>query len=180
MQMMMNRLFRFGALAMLVVAAGACEDIQNPVENAGQAIGPWVRFVGATATDTATVNRTPGAAAQALAIFEMPTRVEEDVEVTFSFTGTAQFNTDFRPVDAAGAARPNTTAQGGTVRIPFRLTDVNFPRDTLRIVVPATATPGRMVNVNITGARGVTSGRQIQVDQVAERYRIFRVRVTAP
>lgn len=164
----MSHVKRIGmlALAALVAAVAACEEIENPVD-AGQQIGPYVRFLSNTAA------RTPGATSQVLVIFQLPTRVEEDVQVSYSFGGTAVLGQDFVPVaNAAGAPRTDVTATGGTAKIIYKFDDTNFGADTLRLRVPTTATKGRTLEINITGAQTVSSNRTIDVG-VLDRLKRF-------
>lgn len=159
----MNRLTRVGVLALAAVVAVACEDITNPVEEFGRLEGPFVQFVTSQAVGT------PGS--EVLAIFQLPTRVDEDVEITFAFSGDAVFGQDFLVVDREGNVRSDVTASGGTARIPFLPEQTAFGRDTLRLMVPFNAVDGRSLRVEMTDARTV-SGRRIETGFV-ETFRTF-------
>lgn len=163
----MTRLTRICALAVAMVAVGACEEITNPVEEFGDLTGPFVRFENETAIGT------PGSIVPVR--FVMPTRVEEDVTVDFTFGGDAVFGEDFVVVDAQGNPRTDVTAAGGTASIPYRFTEPNFARDTLFVRVPFDATDGRVLDVQITGAR-TASGREIQPG-IIETYRNFALSI---
>lgn len=166
-QVFMNSVKRFGILALSALVGGACEDITNPVEEFGELTGPFVRF------ETSQAVGTPGS--QVNVIFQMPTRVEEDVEIEFAFGGNAVFGQDFRVVDREGNTRTDVTAAGGTAVIPYRFDQTAFGRDTLRVVVPFEAADGRTLEVEIVEARTVT-GRPVETGFI-ERYRLFNLNI---
>jgi hypothetical protein len=154
----MNKYLRLGALALVLLAAGACDNITNPAEEEGQMVGPYVRFTAATA------NARLGATTNV--IFQLPTRIQDqDVRVQFSFGGSAVYGEDFRAVDRTGAARTDVTASGGAITIPYSLTNTSFLADTLRVQVLPTATTGRTIAVEMTGA-ATASGQSIQTGHV--------------
>lgn len=156
-----------GALGMAALAVAGCEDITNPVEEFGTLADPYVRFVSATGTGTP--------ASTNLVIFQLPTRVTEDVTVTFSFGGDAVFGEDFLVVDAAGNVRTDVTASGGTAVIPYDTTQTAFARDTVFIFVPFDASDGRTLEIEIEGA--VTeSGVAIETGYI-DAFRIFNLSI---
>jgi hypothetical protein len=144
-----------GTVALTAVAGAGCDDVTNPVEEFGQLKGAYVRFVseGAIGTPEST-NR---------AIFVITTRVEEDVEITYTFGGDAVFGTDFVAVDGQGNVRTDVTSAGGKAIIEYDPTQVDFPRDTLRLFVPFAAQDGRRVTVDMTSAR-TASGRELDTE----------------
>jgi len=150
---MTKKYLGIAALALAVTVTGACEDITNPVEDFGQLVGPYVRV------QTSAANVRVGTTA--LFIVQMPTRVEEDVQVNYAFGGTAVFGEDFRPVDRTGAPRTDVTATGGVLRIPYRFDNTQITTDTLRLAIPATAGINRTIEVEITEAR-TSSNRTIE------------------
>lgn len=152
-----------GILGVAMLALAGCEDITNPVEEFGTLADPYVRFLTASAIGTpASTNRV---------ILQLPTRLTEDVTVTYTFGGDAVFGEDFQVVDETGAVRTDVTASGGTAIIPFDPDQTTLPRDTIIIVVPFAATDGRTLEIEIASA--VTeSGRAIETGYI-DRFRTF-------
>jgi hypothetical protein len=147
-------------LGLVAVAAAACEDgITNPVNEFGEQLGPYVRFLSPSATASA------GDEDPALAIVQLPTRVEEDVTATYSFGGTAVLGEDFQPVDADGNPRADVTASGGTAHLEYELENTTSARDTLRLQVLGTATAGRTLEISLTGAQ-TASGTPIETGYI--------------
>lgn len=141
-----------GALALAAVSAAACDDITNPIEEFGSLEDPFVRFA-----DRGLVG-TPGSTVEV--VIELPTRVEEDVTVDYSFGGDAVFGEDFIPVDANGDPRADVTASGGTETIPFDFDDTAVPTATVRVFIPFDATDGAVLTVNLESAV-TASGREL-------------------
>jgi hypothetical protein len=152
-----------GVLGVAVLALAGCEDITNPVEEFGTLADAYVRFQTSSATGTpASLNRV---------ILQQPTRVTEDVTVTFTFGGDAVFGEDFLIVDEAGNVRTDVTAAGGTALIPFDSAQTQFARDTIFVFVPFDATDGRTLEIAIESA--VTeSGRAIETGYI-DAFRTF-------
>lgn len=148
----MKTIRTIGALALAAVSAAACDDITNPIEEFGSLEDPFVRFA-----DSRTVG-TPGSIVDV--VIELPTRVEEDVTVAYSFGGDAVFGEDFIPVDANGDPRADVTASGGTETIPFVFDQTSIPTATLRVFVPFDATDGALLTVQLESAV-TTSGREL-------------------
>lgn len=162
-QVNMKSMRIIGALGVAALALSGCEDITNPVEEFGQLADPYVRF------ETSQAVGTP--ASTNLVILQLPTRVTEDVTVTYSFGGDAVFGEDFVVVDADGNVRNDVTAAGGTAVIPYDSSQTQFARDTIFIFVPFDATDGRTLEVEIESA--VTeSGVAIETGYI-ERFRVF-------
>jgi hypothetical protein len=155
----------FGLLAMSGLVG--CESIPNPVEEFGERVGPFVRFEfpGAIGTPESEV----------LVIFQMPTRIGEDVEIDFTLGGSARFGEDFIVLDRAGNVRTDVTPAGGTARIPSAATQPVFGRDTLRIFLPPDAEDGRLLDIEITAARTV-SGSPVEAGFI-DAYRRFRLSI---
>ena len=152
-----------GVLGVAVLASAGCEDITNPVEEFGTLADPYVRFETSSATGTpASMNRV---------IVQQPTRVTEDVTVTFTFGGDAVFGEDFLIVDEAGNVRTDVTAAGGTAFIPFDSAQTQFARDTIFVFVPFDAADGRTLEIEIESA--VTeSGRALETGYI-DAFRTF-------
>jgi hypothetical protein len=163
----MRSLRKVGTLALTALVAVACEDITNPVEEFGQLAGPYVRFERSSAVGV------PGSVVRV--IFQMPTRVEEDVDIDFTFGGSARFGEDFWAVDDEGNVRTDVTGAGGSARIPYRAEQTQFGRDTLNLFVPFNATDGRTAEIEITSAR-TASGRTVETGFV-ESFRTFRLNI---
>lgn len=166
-QAAMNRMRVLGALAVTGLVAAGCEDITNPVEEFGQLAGPYVRFEAASAIGTPD--------SYVLIIFQMPTRVEEDVEIDFSFGGDAVFGQDYIVVDDDGNPRTDVTASGGSVTIRYDFDQTAFARDTLRVFVPFDATDGAALEVEITAAT-TASGDPIETGFI-DRFRTFTLSI---
>jgi len=163
----MKRLHVAVALALATSFGAACEDITNPVEEFGALEDPYVRM------EFSRVVATPETTG--LIVFVMPTRVEEDVEIDFTFGGDAVFGEDFVVVDADGNPRTDITAAGGTATIEFDPEQTLFGRDTLRVFVPFDATDGRTLEVEITAARA-ESGRAIETGFI-DRFRTAQLAI---
>lgn len=151
-----------GVLALAVIAA-ACEDISNPVEDSGQLADPYVRF---EFPDEIGI---PGSVVPV--IFVMTTRVEENVDIRYTFGGNAVYGTDYWAVDPSGNRRNDVTQAGGTARITYSASQSTFPRDTLRLFVPFSAVDGRTAEIEIAEAT-TPSGRTIETGFIDE-YRTF-------
>ena len=123
----MKRISVLGALAIAIAFGAACEDITNPIEETGQIVDPYVHFVSSSA------DAPPGATV--LVIFQLPTKVEEDIDIEFTFSGDAVLGTDFQAVDRDGNARDDVSAAGGDAHITFVADETLFGRDTLFISV---------------------------------------------
>ncbi|MHB1168353.1 MAG: hypothetical protein ACYC28_03630 [Longimicrobiales bacterium] len=149
----MKTIRNFGTLLLAAVAFAGCEDITNPVEEFGSLEDPYVRF------ETSSAIGTPGSTTRV--IFQMPTRVEEDVTIQYTFGGDAVFGEDYVIVNAAGDSVTDLTAAGGTATIPFDPEQTTFGRDTIFIFVPFDATDGRTAEVQIASAT-VPSGQNIE------------------
>jgi hypothetical protein len=149
----MNRISRLAVLALAAAGAAACEDISNPVEDFGQLADPFVRF------EFPGEIGIPGSVVPV--IFVMTTRVEENVDIRFSFGGNAVYGTDYWAVDRQGNRRNDVTQAGGSARITYNSSQSTFPRDTLRLFVPFSAVDGRTAEVQITEAT-TASGRTIE------------------
>jgi hypothetical protein len=158
---------RFGMLAVATLAIAACEDVTNPLDE-GALVGPFVRFVSNAASAK------PGTAAVNV-VFQLPTRLEEDVLVDYTFGGDAVFGTDYAVVKSKGEAG----AKGGTMRIGYDPSKTAIPQDTLVLSVPAGATPGHVLEVNITGAKGAVSGRNVEAGYI-DKYRTYKLTVAKP
>jgi hypothetical protein len=169
-QSFMKSFARFGALAMAALFAASCDDVTNPVEEFGQLVDPYVRF---EFPDDIAI---PGVVVPV--VFVMTTRVEENVDVSFTFGGDAAYGTDYWAVDRSGTRRSDVTANGGTARITYRADQSTFPRDTLRLFLPAAARAGRTVELEITGAT-TTSGRRLETGFIDE-YRTYVLSIEAP
>ena len=158
------RLMRItAALGVAALALAGCEDITNPVEEFGRLEDPYVRF------ETSGTTGTPGSTN--LVIFQLPTRLEDTVDISFSFGGDAVFGTDFVVVDEAGNPRTDVNASGGSAVIPFVAGQTTIPRDTLIIFVPFAANDGRKLEIVIESA--VTrSGRELETGFV-DQFRTF-------
>jgi len=161
-----NRIRTTGLLAVLALLSG-CDGVTNPVEQFGELVGPFVRFEfpGAVGTPESVVP----------VIFQMPTRLEEDVEIEFRFGGSARFGVDFLILDRQGNVRTDLTAAGGTARIPAGATQPVFGRDTLRVFLPSDAEDGRVLELEIQEARTVT-GRRVEAGFI-EDHRRFRLSI---
>lgn len=155
----------FCTLALAAIGATACEDITNPVEEFGELTDPFVRFVDSEATGT------PGSIA--VAVFQMPTALEESVEVDYTFGGDAVFDQDFQPVDTDGDPRTDVTAAGGTAQLEYEFDDTSLSNDTLALFVPSDAMDGRTLEIELTEARTAT-GTPVQIGLV-ESHRVFRM-----
>lgn len=156
-----------GALAVAAVAAAGCQDITNPVEEFGTLADPYVRF-----EDDAAIG-TPGSLN--LVIFQLPTRVEEDVTVEYSFGGDAVFGEDYQIVTADGTVRDDVTADGGTAVIPYDTGETSFARDTVYVFVPFEATDGRTLQVEIASATS-ESGTALETGYIDD-YRLFTLAI---
>lgn len=155
------RLIRaIGALALAAGAAAGCEDITNPIEEFGTLEDPFVRFAAPQTVGT------PGSTNPV--VIELPTRVEEDVTVEFSFGGNAVFGEDFVIVDQNGDPRDDVTAAGGTATIPF-IFDQNteLAADTLLVFVPFDATDGTVLEIQIESAV-TASGRVLETGFIGQ------------
>ncbi len=142
-----------GALVAITAIASGCNDITNPVEQQGQLVGPYVRW--AAHTDVGTPEGT------VLAVIQMPTRVEEDVTIHYTFGGDAVYGQDFYAVDASGNERTDVTATGGTATIHYDPGQTAFGRDTVRLYVPFDATNGRTIDVQLADAQ-TASGQTVE------------------
>lgn len=166
-QVNMKSLRILGALGVAALALAACEDITNPVEEFGTLAGPYVRFLTDAAVGTPSSTN--------FVILQLPTRVTEDVTVTYSFGGDAVFGEDFMVVDADGNVRTDVTAAGGTATIEYDSTQAALARDTIRIFVPFDANDGRTLEVEIESA--VTeSGVAIETGFI-DRFRLFNLSI---
>lgn len=163
----MKTIRNFGTLLLAAVAFAGCEDITNPVEEFGSLEDPYVRF------ETSSAIGTPGSTTRV--IFQMPTRVEEDVTIQYTFGGDAVFGDDFVVVDAAGDPVADVTAAGGTATIPFDPEQTTFGRDTILVFVPFDATDGRTLEIQIASAT-VPSGQNIETGFV-EAFNTFDLNV---
>jgi len=134
-----------GALVAVAAIASGCNDITNPVEQQGQLLGPYVRWT--DSTDIGTPQST------VYAIIQLPTRVEEDVTVDYTFGGDAVYGQDFYAVDADGNERTDVTASGGTATIKYDPDQTTFGRDTVRLYIPVDATVGDTIDVQIADAQ---------------------------
>lgn len=142
------RTFRtISALVVAALAVTGCEDITNPVEEVGEFAPPWVGFT--------TVSGTAPHGSYVPVIFTAPGRPEQDIEIDFTFGGTAVFGEDYVIVTdpVSGTPRSDVTAAGGTALIPYDPA-AESPHDTLWVFVPTDAVAGRDLQVNITAARG--------------------------
>jgi len=161
----MRTLNKLGVLALTALAAGACTDVTNPIEETGTLADPFVRFESSSAVGvvgtTATIT------------IELPTRVEEDVTVQYSFGGTAVFGEDYIIVDNDGNPRSDVTAAGGTASIPFDFEDTNTPSDSIKVFVPLTTTDQSVLEVTLQSA-STTSGRTIETGYIPD-YQTTRV-----
>lgn len=168
-QNLMKRSKWLSTLALAAIGATACEDITNPVEEFGELTDPFVRFVDSEATGT------PGSVV--LAIFQMPTAVEENVEVDYTFGGDAVFDQDFQPVDLEdGDPRTDVTAAGGTAQLEYEFDNTSLSTDTLGLFVPLDAVDGRSLEIELTEARTAT-GTPVQIGLI-ESHRVFRMVVS--
>ncbi len=134
-----------GALVAIAAVAAGCNDITNPVEQQGQLVGPYVRWESHTGIGTPE--------GTVLAIIQMPTRVEEDVTIDYTFGGDAVYGQDFYAVDANGTERTDVTASGGTATIHYDPEQTSFGRDTVRLYVPFSATNGKTVDIQLADAQ---------------------------
>lgn len=134
-----------GALVAIATIASGCSDITNPAEQQGELVGPYVRWVSHTGIGTPQ--------STVMAIIQMPTRVEEDVTIHYTFTGDAVYGTDFYAVDQNGDPRADVTAQGGTAVIKYDPDQTAVGRDTIRLYVPFDAADGTSVDVDIADAQ---------------------------
>ncbi len=158
---------RLRVLVTAVLAAAGCEEITNPIEEFGQLGAPYVRFEFPEALGT------PGA--EILVIFQLSTRVQEDVEIDFTFGGDAVFGEDFLVLDDAGNPRGDVSASGGTATIPYDFERTLFGRDTLGLFVPLDATGGRTLEIEIVAAV-TSSGRSIETGYI-DSYRRFTMQI---
>lgn len=148
-----------GALVAIAAIASGCNDVTNPVKQQGQLVGPYVRWESHTGIGTPQ--------GTVLAIIQMPTRVEEDVTIHYTFTGDAAYGTDFYAVDQNGNERADVTAQGGTATIQYDPEQTAFGRDTVRLYVPFDATDGRSVDIEIADAQ-TASGKDVASGYIDE------------
>jgi hypothetical protein len=168
----MRTIRNFAVLATLAVVAGACENITNPVEEFGQFGPPWVTF--------STMTQTGAHGTLTPAIFSAPTRPEQDVEVDFQFAGTAVFGQDFMITDREGNPLSGITAEGGTRTIAYQPGQADAAaHDTVWVFVPATATVGRVLDIELTGGRAA-DGRELLVGHpvLTREGRVFQFTVT--
>jgi hypothetical protein len=165
----MKTIRMMSALAVAALAIAGCEDITNPIEEQGQLVGPFVRFETASAI-------APPEATTAI-IFQMPTRIEEDVTIQFTFGGDAVFGEDFVIVDRDGQLRTDVTAAGGTAVIRYNpnQTTAVFPRDTLWVQTTFGAVDGRRLTVEMINA--VTASGQPVLTGITETYRVFTLNI---
>jgi hypothetical protein len=156
-----------GTLAVAAVVAAGCEDITNPIQEQGQLVGPYVQFVGETgiAPPEATFP----------VVFRLPTALEEDVIVQYTFGGDAVFGEDYVIVDRAGNIRTDVTAAGGTATIRYDFDDTSFPQDTLFVRTTFDAVDGRTLQVRIVDAASVT-GREV-LPGIIEAHRVFNLSI---
>jgi hypothetical protein len=159
--------YRIGVLALAAVLSAACEDISNPVEDFGQLKDPYVRF---EFPDEIGI---PGSVVPV--IFVMTTRVEENVDIEYTFGGDAVYGTDYWAVDRDGNRRNDVTQAGGSARITYSASQTTFPRDTLRLFVPFSAADGRTAEIEIAEAT-TASGRAIETGFI-EDYRVFDLNI---
>ncbi|MEX1184056.1 MAG: hypothetical protein WEF86_12565 [Gemmatimonadota bacterium] len=156
-----------GPLAIAAVAVAGCEDITNPVEEFGSLVDPFVQFV-----QPSTIG-TPGSYNRV--IIQMPTRLEEDVTVQYTFGGDAVFGTDYVIVNADSTVRTDVTAAGGTASIRYDAGEDLLPRDTIIVFVPFDATDGRTLEIEIVSAEA-ESGRNVETGYIDD-YRSFSLNV---
>jgi hypothetical protein len=159
----MRTIRKIGSLLVAAAAFTGCEDITNPVEEFGQQVDPYVRF------ETSSAIGTPGSTTEV--IFQLPTRVEEDVTIQYTFGGDAVFGEDYEIVDANGAPATGVTAAGGTATLTFDFEQTTFPRDTVYVFVPFDATDGRTLEVTIASAT-TASGQALETGYI-DAYRTF-------
>lgn len=154
------RTFRtISALAVAALAVAGCEDITNPVEEVGEFAPPWVGF--------STVSGTAPHGGFVPVIFTAPGRPEQDIEIDFTFGGTAVFGEDYVIVTdpESGTPRSDVTAAGGTALIPYDPA-AESPHDTLWVFIPTDAVAGRQLEVNMTAARG--TGGQVTLGHLGD------------
>lgn len=163
----MTRLVKVGALTLAAAFAAACDQSTNPIEEFGQLADPYVRF---EFPDEVGV---PGFTVPV--VFVMTTRVEENVDIAYTFAGTAVYGTDYWAVDRAGVRRTDVTQAGGTARIIYNAQQSNFARDSLRLFFPQAARDGRTVSIQIASAT-TASGRALATGYIDE-YRTFALTI---
>ena len=117
--MKMKYTYRIIAMLAIVACLFSCEDYD--LEDQGiilEDLPGYVAFNGAGSgivLDTVDVTEATG---QVDLNIENPTGTLSDITVTFEFSGTAVFGTDFTV--------PNSTASGGSIVLPNDVSDVNF------------------------------------------------------
>jgi hypothetical protein len=168
----MRFLKTLAVLGLVATAAAACDGVTNPVDEFGTLEGPYVKFVSSSASAPV------GAEDPVLVVVQLPTRVEENVTATYSFGGTAVLGQDFQPVDADGNPRSDVTAAGGTANLPYVFDNTASPRDTLRLQILPTATPGRTLEISLTGAQ-TASGQPIETGYI-DKFKQFVLTITEP
>ncbi|MDG5767281.1 hypothetical protein QA596_07385 [Balneolales bacterium ANBcel1] len=137
-------------LALLIYAG--CENVDNPVNEMGEQIGPYVRFQAETAVGApeSVVN----------VIVQLPTTIEEDVDYTVSFGGDAVYGEDFTIVDTDGNVRGGFSAEGGTSTIFYDAEETSIDRDTLFVAIDFDAVDGRQLSIQLVEAESA-SGREV-------------------
>lgn len=164
----MRNLIIFGALAAVGLTAAGCEDIVNPVEEAGEFAPPYVVLT-STGAGVALGGMTP-------VVFDVPPRPDEDVTINYTFGGDAVFGDDFVVTDASGTPLPDVTASGGSITIEAN-PEAEAPEDTIYLSVPTDATVGAQATVQIASAT-LASGEDAIVGRLGD-FTTFTLTITA-
>ncbi|MFH5883708.1 hypothetical protein ACG2F4_05310 [Halalkalibaculum sp. DA3122] len=150
--MKLLKTFVLVAAALATMLFYGCENVNEPYDISSTAQPPYVELQDTTSQvlegDTLDV------------VFELPVAIGEDVDVTFSISGTAEYETDWKTDD------DNVSPDGGTVTIEYVDSTTSNDEYALELIFPRDGEQDGEKNLTVTLESAVSeSGEELMVGQ---------------
>ncbi|MFH5832242.1 hypothetical protein [Halalkalibaculum sp. DA384] len=150
--MKLLKTFVLVAAALATMLFYGCENVNEPYDISSTAQPPYVELQDTTSQvlegDTLDV------------VFELPVAIGEDVDVTFSISGTAEYETDWKTDDE------NVSPDGGTVTIEYVDSTTSNDEYALELIFPRDGEIDGDKNLTVSLESAVSaSGEELMVGQ---------------